>query len=128
MRKKLQCNWIGMPNRRAIWIEPFILSAKMQEKLLLVGTEVVSRSVVSQWAADGLTTNRLYDLPLSLPFNIGVLLFNTSGDNDALYFRSAFIDLGDLGVAHQAFYVIFLHKPVSAVYLYGFHTVAHGHF
>jgi hypothetical protein len=47
-----------------------------------------------------------------------LVLEHAPADHDLLHFGSAFIDLRDLGIAHQTFYVEFLHIAVAAVDLY----------
>ena len=38
----------------------------------------------------------------------------------------AFIDLGDLGITHEALHMVFLDIAVTTVYLHCFHRGAHG--
>ena len=51
-------------------------------------------------------------------FTLVLSFQNSTADNYFLYFAGAFIDLCDLGIAHQALYVEFLYITIAAMYLY----------
>ena len=51
-----------------------------------------------------------------------------SGYYNFLNFGSSLVDLGDFGIAHEAFYMVFFYITIASMYLHGLYGYVHGHF